>query len=349
MSFQSSKSFMELPRACVQSAVFARAKPRQCTIRANATPLGRAIVTGANSGLGKETALKLAAAGYEVIVASRDKEKGLAAAQEIEGKLGNADVRFEELDLADMANVRKFAERINDEGKPIRRLINNAGIMATPPWKTSDGFERQMGVNHLGHFLLTNLLIDLLVKGGETGPEGDKPARIVNVASAAHKSATKLDIDTLGKLDESTYSPWGNYGESKSANILFTRELARRLTEKGLPVTANAMCPGLVDTNLGRNILEGTKWYARPLISVLFVFAKLRSKSVEDGAKTEILLANSPNVTGITGTYWTDEKEAESSSLTRDMDLAKRLWDKSEELTGVTSGPLIEKEKELVK
>ena len=174
------------------------------------------IITGANTGIGKETALDLAKRGARVILACRDLDKANTAANEIREASGNSGILVKKLDLASKNSVREFADGIVKGETKLDILINNAGIMCCPCWKTEDGFDMQFGVNHLGHFLLTNLLIDLLKRSA--------PSRVVNVSSNAHRG--EIDLDDLNS--EKSYSRVGAYSNSKLANILFTRELSRR-------------------------------------------------------------------------------------------------------------------------
>jgi len=156
------------------------------------------------------------------------------------------------------------------------------------------------------------------------------------VASAAHKGCAELDVAKLGSLDKEAYVPWGAYGASKAANILFTRELARRLEAAGVPVTANALCPGLVATDLGRYLVEAAPWWQKPITSLIIPVMMARAKGIPDGASTALHLALAPELEGVTGGYFVDSAPFESSDLAQDMDLAARLFTKSEELTGVS-------------
>eukprot|EP00242_Pyramimonas_sp_CCMP2087_P010791 CAMPEP_0198199834 /NCGR_PEP_ID=MMETSP1445-20131203/2978_1 /TAXON_ID=36898 /ORGANISM="Pyramimonas sp., Strain CCMP2087" /LENGTH=338 /DNA_ID=CAMNT_0043869735 /DNA_START=135 /DNA_END=1148 /DNA_ORIENTATION=+ len=280
-----------------------------------------ALVTGANTGMGKYTSEMLAREGYEVLLACRDKEKGTAAAMEIAAATGGT-ARFVQLDLSSLESVNSCCKKLLAEGRPISRLVNNAGIMACPAWTTQDGFESQMGTNHLGHFALTLQILPLLQEAGKSG----KVARVVNVASAAHQGCKELTMNSLAQLDEPNYVPWGAYGASKAANILFTRELAKRLKAENMSVTANTLCPGLVATDLGRYLVEGTKWYMKPVVAFVIPFMMSRAKSIPDGASTALFLATSEKVEGISGEYFVDSEIKTSSELTQDMNLAEQLW-----------------------
>ena len=199
------------------------------------------IITGGNTGIGKETALDLAKRKARVILACRNGERGEKAALEIRKASNNQNVEYRHLDLASLASVRQFAEQILEEDIPVDILINNAGIMRCPHWKTEDGFEMQFGVNHLGHFLLTNLLLERI----NEAPSG----RIVNVSSKAYLRCKGINFDDLNS--EKEYNSWGAYQQSKLANVLFTRSLAERL--KGTNTTVNCLHPGVIWTELGRH------------------------------------------------------------------------------------------------
>ena len=199
------------------------------------------IVTGANTGIGLETAVDLAGRGARVILACRSSEKGEKAAVEVRRRSGNDNVVFRLLDLSSLESVRRFASTMLDEEPQIDILINNAGVMACPYTKTVDGFEMQFGVNHLGHFLLTNLLLDRLKEA--------KAARIVNVSLLGHRGG-KINFDDMN-YEHSKYNSISAYYNSKLANILFTRALAKRL--EGTEVTVNVLHPGGVITELGRH------------------------------------------------------------------------------------------------
>jgi retinol dehydrogenase 12 len=199
------------------------------------------IITGANSGIGKETAIDLAKRGGKVYIACRDVKRGEDALSDIKDKSGSGNVHFLQLDLASMASIHEFSKKFHELEAQLHILINNAGVMACPKAMTKDGFEMQIGTNHMGHFLLTNLLLDLLKQTA--------PARIVNVSSLFHWYG-RINRDDLNS--EKSYWRWIAYGQSKIANILFTRELARRL--EGTGVTANSLHPGAVRTELMRDV-----------------------------------------------------------------------------------------------
>ena len=204
------------------------------------------IITGANTGIGKETAIDLAKRNARVILACRSQDKGKKAEVDVRRESGSSNVHFRKLDLASFDSVRQFAKEVLSEESRLDILINNAGIMYCSFQKTVDGFETQFGVNHLGHFLLTNLLLDKI----KQAPEG----RIVVVSSIAHTFASKLDLDTINS--EAHYSPYDAYHKSKLANVLFTKALAKRLA--GSNITVNSLCPGAVATDLQRHTMAVT-------------------------------------------------------------------------------------------
>jgi retinol dehydrogenase 12 len=199
------------------------------------------IITGANSGIGKETAIDLARRGGKVYIACRDTKRGEDALSDIKDKSGSVNVHFLQLDLASMASIHEFSKKFHELEAQLHVLINNAGVMACPKAMTKDGFEMQIGTNHMGHFLLTNLLLDLLKQTA--------PSRVINVSSLFHWYG-RINKDDLNS--EKSYWRWIAYGQSKIANILFTRELARRL--EGTGVTANSLHPGAVRTELMRDV-----------------------------------------------------------------------------------------------
>ncbi|MFB3052494.1 MAG: SDR family oxidoreductase [Dehalococcoidia bacterium] len=272
------------------------------------------LITGANSGLGKETAVALARAGATVVFTSRDPEKGEQAAADIRQRSG-ADVTLMPLDLASFPSIRALADDFLKRYDSLHVLVNNAGLILTERTETEQGFETTFGVNHLGHFLLTQLLLDRI--------KASAPARIINVASRAHRFARNgLDFDDL-QLTKS-YGGMQAYGRSKLANIYFTRELARRLEGSG--VTVNALHPGGVNTGFSH---DGD---TNGLYSFLWSLAKPFLRSPEKGAQTSIYLASATEVEGVTGKYFANSKEAQPTSIAQDDEAARRLWTASEEL-----------------
>ena len=277
------------------------------------------LVTGGNAGIGKETAVALARAGASVTVTARDAAKGQAALDEIRTRSGSADVDVMDLDLASFASVREFASRYADAHASIDVLVNNAGLMLTSYRQTVDGNEMTFQVNHLGPFLLTNLLRDPLVAAGD--------ARVVNVSSDAHKQGGKtLDFDALQSPGGvNARNSMNVYGRTKLENILFTRELARRWATDG--VTTNAVHPGFVRSGFGRDG-DGGK-----LFDVLMPVIQLIALSAEQGAYTSVYVASSPEVADVTGKFFVKCKPVTPSAAAQDDAAAARLWDVSADLT----------------
>lgn len=277
-----------------------------------------AIVTGGSSGIGTETVRVLALRGARVIMPARNMESGHRVKEVILKDNPNAKVDVMELDLSSLNSVQRFAASFKSLDRPLNILINNAGIMGCPFELSKDGVELQFATNHLGHFLLTNLLLDKLKETAkETGIEG----RIINVASEAHRRTYQEGI-RLDKInDQSGFKPFKAYGQSKLANILHANELARRLQEEGANVTANSLHPGVISTN----IIRYMKVLALPVALMNFML-----KSIPQGAATTCYLALHPDVKETRGKYFADCKEANSSSHAKDSDLARGLWDLSE-------------------
>jgi len=269
------------------------------------------IVTGANTGIGKETALGLARLGATVVLVCRDRQRGEEAQRDIKQKTGNNNVELMLCDLSSQRSITQFTTEFAQRHDRLDVLVNNAGVVLRGHSMTEDGVESTFAINHLGYFLVTNLLLDLLKKSA--------PSRIVNVASAAHRYG-KLDVNSWPTGRD--YSTFGAYANSKLANILFTHELAKRLVGTG--VTSNCLHPGGVGTNLFRGLPK-----------FLQTVIKLITISPERGARTTIYLASSPKVEGISGKYFTRCRQQESSDASRNEEAAKRLWDLSAELTGV--------------
>ncbi|TMW45517.1 hypothetical protein DOY81_009403 [Sarcophaga bullata] len=272
------------------------------------------IITGCNTGIGKECALDIAARGARVYMACRDQEKCERARREIVTRTGNTNVFNRKLDLASLQSVRDFAEQFLKEEKRLDILINNAGIMSTPRKLTQDGYEQQFAVNHLGHFLLTNLLLDLLKKSA--------PSRIVVVASLAHIFG---NIDKNDMNLEKSYLRFCAYGRSKLANILFTRKLAKMLA--GTQVTVNCLHPGSVQSELTRH---------DPILGFLnSIFHKILLRSTKGGAQTILFLALDPDIEGLTGGYYDRMKLFPLLSKARDDEMADWLWEESEKMVGL--------------
>ena len=278
------------------------------------------LITGGNSGIGKQAAMDLKLLGAHVIITARDPAKGRKAVEEIRQYAGaGGEVGLMPLDLARFASIRSFAEEFTRRFDRLHVLVNNAGGLLTNRTTTEDGFETTFGVNHLGHFLLTNLLLDVL--------KDSAPARIINVSSVAHKSTSGLDFDDL--QCELGYTGWDAYAKSKLANILFTTELARRLDGTG--VTANALHPGFVMSGFGQHGDMGGLMGAGLKLARLFAIRPKR------GARTTVYLTSSPDVEGVTGKYFVKRRKREPAPAAQDADAARRLWEVSERLVAEAS------------
>jgi len=269
------------------------------------------LVTGATSGIGHETAARLAELGATVILVGRDQARGEAAGEAIRGRVPGARVDTLIADLSSLAQVRRLADEVRSTYERLDVLVNNAGVISTRRQLTVDGFETTFAVNHLAPFLLTNELRGLLVRSGT--------ARVVTVSSAAHKQVRSIPWDDLPRGEQGQGQA---YPLSKLLNILFTVELARRLAGTG--VTANCLHPGFVRTALGRDVTGA-------LGAMLRLVLRLRP-GPGTGAETSVYLASSPEVAGVTGGYFVKGKRVEPSALARDPAAAARLWTLSEEL-----------------
>ncbi len=278
------------------------------------------VVTGGNSGIGYETCVALAALGARVILTARNADKGRAAVGAINDRVdGPAAAQLVVFDLADLASVRRGADEILDLAPTIDVLVNNAGLIQSVRSETVDGLESTLAVNHLGPFLLTNLLLERL--------RHSAPSRIVTVASTAHNTARHgMPFDDLQSTR--SYKAMRVYGQSKLANILFTNELARRL--EGTAVTANSLHPGTVRTGYGA---DGD---ARGLLALGIKIASPFFLSPAKGARTSIYLASSRQVEGVTGQYFVKCKPRQPRRWARDPEAARRLWHASEELVGLS-------------
>ncbi len=281
------------------------------------------VVTGANSGIGFETAAALAAMGARVIVTARNADKGRAAVAAIAQRLGGAtQVQLAVFDLADLSSVRRGATELLELAPRLDVLVNNAGLVLTQRAETVDGFEATFATNHLGPFLLTNLLLERM--------RASAPSRIVNVASTAHSTARSgIAFDDLQSGRH--YRPMRVYGQSKLANMLFTLELARRLEGSG--VTANSLHPGTVRTGYGGDgDTRGLLAFGIKISSPFFL-------SPAKGARTSVYLASSPEVAGVSGEYFVKCKPRRPKPWAQDGDAAERLWGVSEQLVGLAPGP----------
>lgn len=261
------------------------------------------LITGATDGIGKETAVQLAAMGARTIIHGRDPEKAARVKEEIILAAGNHNVEYAVADLQVMANVRSLAADINSRVDHLDVLINNAGTYQQTYQETPDGYEMNFAVNHLAPFLFTHLLLDLI--------KHSAPARIITVSSSAHKSA-RVDLENLNS--EKKFHGWGAYCVSKLGNLLFTFALARRLEGSG--VTSNALHPGTIDTKMLAKL-------------------GLAGKPVERGAETPVYLASSPEVTGVSGEYFRNKRIAEPSEAARDQDLQEKFWQISAKMVGL--------------
>ncbi|KAI9086595.1 hypothetical protein K1719_031456 [Acacia pycnantha] len=281
-----------------------------------------AIVTGASSGIGTESTRVLALRGVHVIMAVRNMAASKDVKEAIIKEIPTAKVDAMELDLSSMASVRKFAAEYKSSGLPLNILVNNAGIMATPYMLSKDNIELQFATNHLGHFLLTNLLLDTMKK---TASKSKKQGRIVNVSSEAHRFAYREGIRFDKINDQSSYSSWSAYGQSKLANILHANELTRRFKEDGVDISANSLHPGAIATNLYRHmtVIEG----------IVNVVGKFVLKNVLQGAATTCYVALHPQVEGVSGQYFSDSNLANPTPQAKDMELERKLWDFSMDLT----------------
>lgn len=298
------------------------------------------LVTGATAGIGLVTARELARQGATVVIVSRNAEKCTASAETIRQETGNSKVGWLQADLSVQADVRRLANEFKERYQHLHVLVNNAGAMYELRRESADGIEMTFALNHLGPFLLTNLLLDTL--------KASAPVRIINVSSSAHKDVRAFDLAdpefkaatkghgdyprTKGRsLFYTLAKPWAHpaflqYGHTKLANLLFTYELARRLAGSG--VTVNALHPGFVATSFGATSEGPYTWCLRRAIRWFGI-------KPEEGAKTPIYLATSPEVETVSGKYFVKEKPIESSPASHDLEVAKGLWELSERMTGL--------------
>jgi NAD(P)-dependent dehydrogenase (short-subunit alcohol dehydrogenase family) len=270
------------------------------------------MITGANSGIGKATALALAEMGVTIVMVCRNKERGESAQQDIIEKTGNKNINLLICDLSSQEQIRNLVLEFKQKYQGLHVLINNAGIVLSKRQLSVDGIEMNIAVNYLAPFLLTNLLIDILKKSA--------PSRIINVSSGVHKMAS-MDFDDL-QGENKKYGAFKNYGVPKLAITLFTYELSRKLERTG--VTVNTVHPGVVRSNLGRDL---------PAISR--GFQKTFFKSPRKGAATSIHLASSPDVEGITGKYFVKKQPKKSSDESYNEEYAQKLWEISAEMTNL--------------
>ncbi|MFB6113386.1 MAG: oxidoreductase [Halodesulfurarchaeum sp.] len=289
------------------------------------------VVTGANSGIGYEATKALSSNGAEVVMACRSLERGRTARDEIREAVADGTISVMELDLADLDSVRSFAESFTEEYEDLHVLANNAGVMAVPRRETEDGFELQFGVNHLGHFALTGLLLPIL-------RETEGMTRVVTQSSGVHERG---EIDFQDVQHEESYEKWDAYAQSKLANLLFAYELDRRLRTADSSVMSVACHPGYADTNLQE---RGPKMEGSTLrLWLMKIATTLFAQSAESGALPMLYAATAPDVNGgdyvgpagIRNMRGPPEKQ-ESSPESYDEETARRLWDLSVDLTGVS-------------
>ncbi len=288
-----------------------------------------AVVTGANSGLGFHTALELVRYGARVVMACRDLRRGEAALSKVKEEVGRPAIELRRLDLADLSSVRAFAVEMNTAHPTLDLLVNNAGIMAIPRRRTVDDFEMQFGINHLGHFALTGLLLPCLATAVDP--------RVVTVSSQLHTMGT-IDFDDL--MSERRYGPWRAYGQSKLANLLFAFELHRRADRAGVPLRSVASHPGYAATNLQNNAARSRKqaWVRHASATITRVVAQ----SAARGALPSLYASTMPDVAG--GEFFGPGSfggsrghptRVKAAAKAYDEVTATRLWDRSSELTGV--------------
>lgn len=268
------------------------------------------LVTGATDGIGRQTAFELARAGHSLVIHGRNADKLRATRQDLVSRTDNQAITTAQGDFASLEDVRELAETLNARQEHFDVLLNNAGVYLNEYRKSADGFEATFAINHLAPFLLTHLLLDHLRDGVET--------RIVNVSSIAHSRA-QLDFDNLNA--EKGFSPYGSYALSKLANVLFTVELARRLPE-GANTTVNALHPGVVSTKL---LTEG--------------FGMSGNDSLDEGAATSVMLATADAVSGVTGRYFSAQREANMNPIAKNLELTSRFYELSCELVGIDGLP----------
>ncbi len=273
------------------------------------------LITGANAGIGQQTALELAQMGATVVIVARDPQRGEAARAAIAATTGNPRVELLQADFASPPSIQAMATSFAARYDRLDVLVNNAGVYLTGRETTADGLERTFAVNHLGYFMTTLLLWPSLLAAPS--------ARVINLSSDAHRQA-KLNLDDL--QNERKYAGFRAYAQSKLANVLFTYELDRR--RGNAPVTVNAVHPGFVASNFGRN--------NRGVIGLVMTrLVPLFAKSVVEGAATSVYLASSPEVAGVSGRYFVDCRPVKSAPQSYDRTAAERLWAVSEELTGL--------------
>ncbi|XP_076858120.1 polyprenol dehydrogenase isoform X2 [Brachyhypopomus gauderio] len=279
------------------------------------------IVTGGARGLGYAIVRQLAGLGMHVIIASHDEQQGLAAVKSIREEQSGAHVDFEFVDLASLSSVRQFVRRFQNRGLPLHVLINNAAVMLVPEGKTDDGFELHFAINYLGHYLLTRFLLDTLVNSGKD----EACSRIISISSSAHYTANK---DFLFLRKKQHYSAHKAYADSKLAQVLFTYHLQQELQFCGHAVTVSAVDPGMVDTDLYRNLSTLPRLAQRPIAPLLF-------RSPAQAAATVVYAAAAPELEGVGGCYLYEGKPSFSSAVSYDEKLQAQLWNNTCSLLGL--------------
>ncbi|XP_023282738.1 dehydrogenase/reductase SDR family member on chromosome X-like isoform X1 [Seriola lalandi dorsalis] len=280
-----------------------------------------AIVTGGTRGMGLATARHLASLGMHVIIAGNEREEGRAAVVDIHEGGCEGKVEFIFMDLTSLKSVQQFVEMFRARGLPLHVLVNNAGTMMVPEMRTVDGFEFHFALNYLGHFLLTNSLLDILKRSGRQGSR----SRIVNVSSATHYAGV-VDMEDLNR--RACYSSHGAYAQSKLALVLFTYHLQEQMTAGGFPVTVNAVDPGMVDTALYDNLWSLAQAMKKPVAKTLF-------RTPAEGASTTVYAAVASEMEGVGGRYVYNGRKTRSADLSYDSELQAELWKKSCELAGL--------------
>ncbi|KAF1371942.1 hypothetical protein PFLUV_G00275900 [Perca fluviatilis] len=280
-----------------------------------------AIVTGGTRGIGFETAKHLAKLGMHVVIAGNEREEGAAAIPRIQEEDCKGKVEFAFVDLTSLKSVRQFAQTFQNRGLPLHVLVNNAGTMMLPERWTEDGFEFHFALNYLGHFLLTNLLLDTLKRSGRQG----RCSRVVNMSSATHYAGV-VHMDDLNSSN--CYSSLGAYAQSKLALVLFTYYLQEQLAAGGFPVTASAVDPGMVNTPLYDNLWSIAQALKKPVAKILF-------RTPAQGASISVYAAAASEMEGVGGCYLYNGHRKQSSDTSYDSELQAELWKKSCELVGL--------------
>ena len=282
----------------------------------------RVLITGATDGIGKQAALEIAGMGAAVTLVGRNEAKTRAVCGELQAQTGNTEIDWLLGDLSSMAEVRRVADEFRKRHDQLHVLLNNAGASFSSYFESVDGIEMTFALNHFSYYLLTNLLLDMLRETAQASGE----ARIINVSSSAHNAAGSagLRLDMLN--DPSQFKPFPSYGGSKLANLLFTYELDRRLAGSG--VNVNAVHPGLVNTRFGDNMSGWIRHFFK-LMKIII------GRTPKKGAETLVYLAAAPEVAGISGKYWADKQQRDSSDISYDHEQQQQLWAYSAEISGV--------------